>query len=158
MGRWGSVVQFMDDVKLKGFPSWLPNAPSPSTSPWKRSRLGFNRAGMKATDQRFCSILKFSSSPASSYLTRCFYLQSILKGTPGACWSLRVELHGYGPCDCWDHMAMERTGKCTVRVQVRSQRGRELLCSSGVILVWDWNGPVPFSKEPITSQISVGFR
>lgn len=53
MGQWGFVESFIDDVKLKEFPS---KSPSLSVSPWNKSSLVFSVARIRATAQNLCSI------------------------------------------------------------------------------------------------------
>lgn len=47
----GVCGNFIDDIKLRGFPS---KAPSLSISPWKKSNIIYSRAKLKATAQNFC--------------------------------------------------------------------------------------------------------
>ena len=59
-GRMGLCGKIYWWRKIKGFPSWLVNVPSPSLSSQKRANLIFSRASLKATAQSFCSISRYS--------------------------------------------------------------------------------------------------
>ena len=73
MGKCGPVAWFIDDVKLRTFPSWLPNVPSLSISPWIKSNLVFSSARMKTTAQRLCSVSMYGPVHHLATLARvCF--------------------------------------------------------------------------------------
>ena len=110
-------------VEIEAAP-WVCNVPSPSTPPWKKSNLVFSKADTKASVQSFCSILKYS--PAQ----RLVSLVCVSSCSPfqAPSWSLCVELHGHGQHGCQGHM--ERTGECTMRVCVTSERESLVLFES----------------------------
>ena len=87
-GGLGSVVNFTNDVKCRGFRSWLSNVPPLLRLPWKKSNLVFSRARIRATAESFSSVLKSSpiellASLACSPLLCC--------GIEGPFWSLHVQ-------------------------------------------------------------------
>ena len=114
MGKCGSVVWFIDDVQLRGFPSLLPNVPSTSVWPWKKFNVVFSRPRLKATSQSLCSILKYSpiQHPASlACVPSCSpllclghwgsLLETIGHMTAKAMWLLREQVSTLCKCRIW---------------------------------------------------------
>ena len=78
MGGWGSMVNFIDDIKLRGVPLLTSLCPISIHLTLKRSNLVLSRARIKAT-AKFLLHIKVQSSPVFSKLkfSMCFQLQSI---------------------------------------------------------------------------------
>ena len=136
-GRMVFQVNFTDDVKLRGLPSWLLNVPSHSV-PLKKSNLVFNRARMKATSQSFCSILK--SSPVQDLASLMsvqysgFFMEPARATLP---WREQVSAPWEG----------RSSGK----------KDREFLCSTSVMLIWDWKKTEAFQIGQWSSQVFMHF-
>lgn len=71
----GSVVWFINGVKWRAFPSWLPNALSLSILSWEKSHCVLSKAN-KSQYPEFLYHIEVEPSSASSKCSACFQRQS----------------------------------------------------------------------------------
>ena len=114
-------------VEIQAAP-WVFNVPSPSFLLWKKSNSVFSKAKTKAKVHSFCFILKLSPSEPLLSAAASVFARPTRSRVPG--WD-RAQMYG----------ASAFPGG--------QERKRDLLWFPGILLVWVWDGPSAFSKEPI---------
>lgn len=140
MGGCSSVVWFIDGVQLRRFPYGLPNVPSLSVLPWKKSSLVFSRARMKAIAQSLCSVLK--DNPVQNPVRVLAYIFSC---SPLLCFGIQAP--------SWRPWREQVRTPC----ECGSQKGERFFAPLGLYYFGFRMDQVPIQKNQPTCQASADF-